>query len=224
MAETLHVYGHVGSQPARSVLVFCRLSNIPFEYHQVNLMQRENYSEEFTSINPWQEVPAIVYGDFKLNESAAIVPYLADAFSIDNQWYPKNIQVRARINAYLHWHHQGVRGPCIQYLFEKIIAPVFINAPVLTEEREAVLKANLENFFSLFNSILSETHYAARTSTASIADVFAYNEIVGSLALGIDLSLYPEVRTWLGEIGAIEPVAEYTRASRELFSKIASSN
>ena len=224
MAEILHVYGHVGSQPARSVLVFCRLSNIPFEYHQVNLMQRENYSEEFTSINPWQEVPAIVYGDFKLNESAAIVPYLADAFSIDNQWYPKNIQVRARINAYLHWHHQGVRGPCIQYLFEKIIAPVFINAPVLTEEREAVLKANFENFFSLFNSILSETHYAARTSTASIADVFAYNEIVGALALGINLSLYPEVSTWLGEIGAIEPLAEYTKASQETFSDVTSNN
>ena len=52
----------------------------------------------------------------------------------------------------------------------------------------------------------------------------AYKLLGGALALGINLSLYPEVSTWLGEIGAIEPLAEYTKASQETFSDVTSNN
>lgn len=85
MEEILHIYGNTLSQPVRSILIFCRFSNIQYEYHHIDLLKGENRSEEFSKINPFKEVPAIVHGDFKLNESAAILTYLADAYNIDNQ-------------------------------------------------------------------------------------------------------------------------------------------
>ena len=102
MSDSLHLYGHPLSQPSRSVEIFLRLSGINFEFHLVDLLNGEELTEEFTRVNPSQEIPAIVHGEFNLRESAAIIPYIADAFNIGNQWYPKDIKIRARINAYLH--------------------------------------------------------------------------------------------------------------------------
>ena len=107
MSESLKIYGLMLSQPMRTVIAFCKLSNVPYEYQEVSIPKGEHLTEDFARINPHQRVPAIVHGDYNLWESPAIVAYIADAFNVDNQWYPKDIKVRGRINAYLHWHHQG---------------------------------------------------------------------------------------------------------------------
>jgi glutathione S-transferase len=173
----LTIYGMLPSSPVRSVVTFCRLSEIPFAHKIILIGSNEIRSEEYAQINPMQTIPAIVHNGFNLWESAAIVPYLADAFQIDNQWYPKDIKIRGKINAYLHWHHQAVRAPITGFLVAKFIAPRFYGTPELTEEAEAPYKAALEESLRTFEWQLKETRYAARTETATIADVFAYDEL-----------------------------------------------
>jgi glutathione S-transferase len=215
----LAIYGTFLSQPTRSVLTFCRLLSIPFTNHSINPMLGENQTPDFQRINPMQSVPAIVHNDYHLWESAAIVPYLADAYQIDNQWYPKDPKIRARINAYLHWHHAATREPLITYIRVKVIEPRFFGAPELTEETEAPYKAKLEEWFQVFGWQLMETNYAARTQEASIADIFAYNEMF-SVHQFVDLERYPKVKTWFDEIGRIEVVKEYSEQVLEVEAKL----
>lgn len=125
----LIIYGHVLSQIASSVMVFCRLSLISYIHKDLNIFLKEKISDKFLRINSFQEMPAIVHEDYNLLESAAIVAYLADTFNIDNQWYPKDNKIRGRINAYLHWHHQGTREPISGYLMAKVSGPRFFRAP-----------------------------------------------------------------------------------------------
>ena len=102
MSELIHLYGHPFSQPYRSIEFFLRTSGINFEFHLIDLVEKQYLTEEYAKINPHQQIPAIVHGDYNLWESPAIVAYLADAFNTDNQWYPKDIKIRGRINAFLH--------------------------------------------------------------------------------------------------------------------------
>ena len=103
MSTTLELYGHLMSQPSRSLIIYCKLSNIPYNFHNIEfLTARDNMTDEYAKIHPFQEIPAILHGKYNLWESAAIVTYLADAYNLDNQWYPKDIKQRGLVNAYLH--------------------------------------------------------------------------------------------------------------------------
>ena len=216
MAETLHIYGQDVSQPFRTIVIFCQLSKIPFEHHLVDLVKGDYLSEEYKNMFPNQQVPAIRHGDFCLEESAAILAYLADAYNVDNHWYPKNIQTRGRINAYLHWHHQGLRAICKKYLFVKHVAPAYLGAPPLSEEKDQEFRLLYEDTLKTLTWVLSETHYVARTNGPTIADVFAYNEILNSLLLGVGLNNYPEIKNWFDEIERVPFVLENCRTLKEL--------
>jgi glutathione S-transferase len=214
----LTVYGSMLSQPVRSVVAFCRLSGIPFTIYDIAFGSPYLESDEFKGINPMQTMPAISHNGYNLWESAAIVPYLADAYNVDNQWYPKDIKIRGRINAYLHWHHQGTRLPVEAYAKAKLIAPNF-GAPKLTEETEAPYKAAVEEWFQTFKWQLAETHYAARTHTATIADVFVYSELV-NLSQIVNISAHTEVSAWFDEIGEIPVVREITNEIFERYPRM----
>ena len=221
MSEALTIHGHPFSQPSRSVEVYATASGIPHEFHFVDLIKREHLTEEFKLINPNQSVPAITHGDYNLWESAAIVAYLADAFNVDNQWYPKDIKIRGRINAYLHWHHQGCREPVAGYIRVKFFGPKFFGTPELTPETEAPVRAKFDEFFSTFKWILSETGYAARTQEATVADIFAYNEISSTILIGYDFAGQPEVKAWYDKIGACEILTAVNKPIRDYAASLA---
>ncbi|OMJ65622.1 hypothetical protein SteCoe_37889 [Stentor coeruleus] len=213
----LTVYGTMISQPTRSVLSFCRLSGLEFQYNDLDFIKRNHCTDEFAKINPFQAMPAIVHNSFNVWESVSCVMYLADVFNVDNQWYPKDLKIRARINSYLLWHDEGVRIPLDSYLKAKYLVPKF-GGPKLTEETEAPYKDKLQEWYNTFKWQLAETHYAGRTDTPTIADVFAYNEIANASVL-MDLNEQPEIKKWYDEIGAIPVVQEYTQQAFEMMRK-----
>lgn len=219
----LEIYGNILSQPMRSVLAYCKLSGIAYTQHDLMFLKGEHLTEEYAKINPNQEFPAIVHNGYNLWESAAIVAYLADAYNIDNQWYPKDPKVRGRINAYLHSHHQSTRAPITGYLRAKVAGPKFFGAPELTAETEAPYIAKLTEFYSNFTWILSETHYVARTAGPTIADIFAYSELSSGKLIPMDLSAHPAINAWFTEISAIPEIKELDDAALEVIKTLMSS-
>ena len=214
----LHLHAHPVSQPTRSLMAFFKLSGVAYEFHFVDLIKREHLTEEFAKINPFQSVPAIVHGDYNLWESAAIVTYVADAFNVDNNWYPKDIKIRGRINAYLHWHHQNIRAPIAGFLGAKFFAPKFFGASELTPEAEAPLRAKLEECLGNIKWCLAETGNIARTDEPSIADIFAYSELAQAEIINLDLTPHPEVKAWHDRIGANEVVIEVHQTLRQMIA------
>lgn len=202
----LEIYGYIVSQPLLSVLAFCNLSGIPYTFHEFDYLKREDLTEEFAKINPYQQVPAIVHNGYNLWESAAIISYLADAYNIDNQWYPKDLKVRGRINSYLHWHHENIRNPITSYLRAKIYRPKYSGTPQLTAETEAPYIEKLNEFYSNLTWILSDTHYVARTVLPTIADIFACNECASGKEIPIDFRAHPVINAWYCGIEAIPEV------------------
>ena len=218
--EELNIYGHLGSQPVRSVVAFLKLSNISFKFHEINLVNGEHLTEDFIKINPFKAIPALTHGDYTLWESAAIVTYISETFNTDNQWYPKDLHQRARINSYLHWHQDNTRELIAQYVREKYVFPTYFGSPAITPEREVIVKADFENCLETLTWMLKETGFIARTAQASIADIFAYSEIAQSWLLKYDLAKYPVVHQWFENIGKIEVVSEVHEVIRAIAQNI----
>lgn len=218
----LKIYGHPLSQPYRSVLIFCELSQIPYETYELKFMEFEQRSESYTKINPFQEFPAILHNDYNLWESPAIITYLSEVFNTDNQWYPKDLKKRARINSYLHWHHASVRTPILDYYRAKTTFPYFYGKPKLTPEKEAGFVSRLQEFFNDFNWILSFTGYVAQTEELSIADVFAFNEVFNGQMIRINLSDHPRILEWYSKLSNLPEVQKVTKDAQNWIDLILS--
>ena len=91
--------------------------------------------------------------------------------------------------------------------------------PELTDEQEAPLRAR---FIELLDDIkwhIASTGYVARTTTPSIADVFAFNEVAALRRL-YNLDEHAEVKAWFEQIAAITEVQELSAQAQEILLKI----
>lgn len=123
-------------------------------------------------------MPAIVVNGFQLSESVAIFRYLANRYEIDEHWYPKNDQVRARIDEYLEWHHLNTRLYGLQYFWMYFMKPRGVTfIPKLAKSTAPVddyLKKTLDEIEHLW---LKPGCFISGTDQISFADVLAATEI-----------------------------------------------
>lgn len=123
-------------------------------------------------------MPAIVDNGFQLSESVAIFRYLAKRNKISDPWYPKDHQVRARIDEYLEWQHTNTRQTCTQffilsYLKVRTIGSSPDDAQIIASARKQMSKT-LDLLETLW---LKPGHYISGTDQISFADVLAACEL-----------------------------------------------
>jgi glutathione S-transferase len=93
------LYHHLFSAPSRSVLLTIRNLGLNVQVKNVDIFKGEQHSPEYLKINPLNQVPAFVDGDFVLTESKAISMYLAN--SRKSPLYPTDYRKRAFIDSKL---------------------------------------------------------------------------------------------------------------------------
>jgi glutathione S-transferase len=87
----LYEFGPTRSLRARWML---QELGVDFEAVSIDLTRREHCTPEFLELNPAGKVPVLVDGDLVLNESAAIVLYLAEKYP-DRGFIPVDLKQRA---------------------------------------------------------------------------------------------------------------------------------
>jgi glutathione S-transferase len=110
------VYGVARSQPVRSVELLLSANKIAYELVVINLRDKP---KEFTDKFPAGKVPAFEDGDFRLDEGAAILAYIADKHKLD-AYYPAALEQRAQVNKWLHWNHNNTRKGTIELIFPTV--------------------------------------------------------------------------------------------------------
>lgn len=87
----LYEFGPTRSIRARWIL---QELAVDFEVASIDLRAREHYKPEFLELNPAAKLPVLVDGDLVLNESVAIVLYLAEKYP-DRGFIPADPTLRA---------------------------------------------------------------------------------------------------------------------------------
>ncbi len=75
---------------------------VPYECKKVFPLDGDNKKPEFLKLNPQHTIPVFQDGDFVLNESRAILAYLATTHG-DEKLYPKDPKVRAKVDCRLYF-------------------------------------------------------------------------------------------------------------------------
>jgi len=198
------IYGTMLSQPTRTVIWFCRLNQIPYEYRNVDLFGQEHKRPEMTKLNPLQKVPFIEYEGRIIAESHTIVKFLARTAGVEDHWYPNDLVQALPVDTYLDWHHGNTRKACAGIVFLKFILGVLRKkqiAPAMITNAEN----ELHSVMTVLNDYwLKDSSWIAGRNEISIADLFAFQEIIQlDFIPDSDLSKYPNVNAWMNRMKAV---------------------
>jgi len=186
----MKIWGTPFSQPVRAVTWACDYEGLKYDFKMV-MPGKDTKKPAYKEAGRLATVPRIDDDGFVLNESHAILAYLGNKHG----WslYPKDLQVRARVDEYLHFHHRSIRDITIG-LFAPVMRPdLGIPKPVTM-----VSKMNAKNGLAHLEKFLSNSPWIAGDSP-TVADIVAYCEVGQCLPYHFDLadiSKYTRVMEW----------------------------
>lgn len=201
-SSPLLLYGVPFSQPVRAVIWLLLLHKQPFKLVPINPGSKgDNGSRhpDFLAKNPAGTIPTIEEPDtgFTLGEAHAILTYLCDRHGWSDV-YPTDLHARARIDAYLHFHHRNVREASVGLVAPKIRKDLNIPEAMQEMARRTLTRA----LGALENGWLASSRFIEGDSV-TIADLAAYVEI-GQLQPEFtnvfDFEAFPNVQRWLADL------------------------
>ncbi|CAK9858973.1 unnamed protein product [Sphagnum jensenii] len=165
------------------------MSRIPYEYKAINIVKGEQFTEEFTKLNPLQLVPVLEIDGVKLVDSIAILQYLEERFPDKRPLLPKDLVQRAHI-------HQVVFliASNIQPLQNTQILPV-IEAKLGKEERLKWAQYSIAKGFTALERILEKTagKYCFG-DMVTLADVVLSPQLANAIRFQLDMAPYPTIQ------------------------------
>lgn len=200
------VYGLVASAPVRAVRLVLDVVGKDYEFKDVDLTKGEHKTPEFLKINPQHNIPAIQDGDFAMNESRAILCYLASVYG-DEKLYPKDPKVRAKVDQRLYFDMGSFYEALGKVMYPKMFEGKDPTAATLDRLKEVL---------GWVNDMVKETGYAAGTAHLTVADLAflaTYSSIAVTIANIVDLSSYTELSKWFEKVKG--EVKNYEKANGE---------
>ena len=90
-----------GTMRTHRTLWLAEEMRLDYEHRPIGPRTGETKTDEFLAINPRHKIPAMVHGDIRLTESAAIMSYMTETFPVpDHVYVPDDALGRARL---LEW-------------------------------------------------------------------------------------------------------------------------
>jgi len=193
----LTLYHLSDSPPCLMVRMGLKYLNLQYDLKDVDFMKGEQFSDEYLEKNPQGEVPVLDDNGFILNESVAILQYLADKYKVDSTFYPTDPQKRSIVNQRLAFHLSTYYKAVVDY----IILPACYAVPKTDGSRK-----QMEHAVRVFNTILLKQgeRYAAGNQL-TIADLPLALATVCLEIVNFDLSNYEKVQTWYDNFKSSHP-------------------
>ncbi|XP_061118941.1 glutathione S-transferase theta-3-like [Conger conger] len=216
----LELYLDLFSQPCRSVFIFAKKNNIPFEFKKISLFEGGQHAEEFGKINMMRKVPAIRDGDFTLAESVAILLYMAEKFRTPDHWYPADLQTRARVNEYLSWQHTALRMHGSKVFWFKLLIPKALGKEVPKEKMDSALE-DLEGSLKMLEEKFLQDRPFIAGEHISLADLVAIVDIMQPVGAGVDVfAERPKLVAWRDRVQAVVGKELFDEAHQSILSAV----
>lgn len=161
--------------------------NIEYEYRAVNLIKDggQQHTDEYRSINPMGQVPALVIGENTLTQSLAIIDYLEDVYP-EPSIVPRDPIKKAQARALAELIASGTQP--IQNL--SVLQKVSDNP----DERATWAQHWIDKGFTAYEKMVQSTagKYSVGDSI-TIADVCLVPQLYNAQRFKVDMSKFPTV-------------------------------
>lgn len=191
---------------ARRVWIALLEKQIPFEPILLNL-DGDQFSVEFTAINPLQRVPVLVDDGLRIVESLAILDYLEAKYP-EPALLPKDAETLAiarMVEMIAVTDLQPATLPLTKQLVGLTVEPE-------TLERS---KHRITAILQLFEDLISDRPYIVGT-TFTFADIVAGTLVPSISMFGISLTQYPKLSAWLEQLTLRESFQQTAPSSDQI--------
>jgi glutathione S-transferase len=171
---------------SRRVWVALLEKNISFEPVILHL-DDDQFQPEFTTINPFQQVPVVVDGDLRIVESLAILDYLEAAYPSPALMpkEPRAIAIVRMVEMISVNELQPATVPLMKQLVQ-------LDVP---SEALEMSRQRITTVLQFFESLLGESSYFVGEEL-SLADIVAGTIVPSLPMIGFDFASYPKLRAW----------------------------
>ncbi|KAL1139450.1 hypothetical protein AAG570_006434 [Ranatra chinensis] len=183
---TIDFYYTPGSAPCRGVQLAAKALGVELNLKLVDLMNGEHLKPEFIKLNPQHNVPTLDDNGFVINESRAIMTYLADQYGKDESLYPKDAKKRAVVNQRLYFD-MGT----LYHRFGELYYPVMFGGAAYDEEKAK----KLDEALGFLDGFLSKSAWATGDKI-TLADCALAASVSTIEAVGYDFSKHSNVVKW----------------------------
>lgn len=191
MTSAIKIYVHPLSGHAHRVQLFASLTGIAHTLVEVDLLAGEHKTEEFLAKNPNGKVPVIVDGDIIVNDSNAILVYLARKYA--PEWLPTDVFEEAQVQEILSFAANEIaNGPAAARL------NTVFGASLDVERANSTAKSVM----TWLEQRLTERDWLV-AGRPTIADVAVYTYIAHAPEGNISLQNYPNIRALLARVEAL---------------------
>lgn len=185
MAITL--YYCAPSAPARVALMAIRALGLEVNIKEVNLFAKEHLKPEFLKINPQHTIPTLDDNGFVIWESRAIASYLVRQYGKDDSLYPRNPQSKALVDQRLYFDCSTL-WPRIRAIGFPLL---FLGETKISEDK----KNSLNEAIGFLEKFLHGRTWLCGNSY-TLADISIYVSLSSIVAVGWDISNFPNVKAW----------------------------
>ncbi|OWQ85239.1 hypothetical protein CDN99_22115 [Roseateles aquatilis] len=165
--------------------------DLPYTTVDLDLKRGDNRQPAYLALNPLGQVPVLEDGDLVLQESCAILVYLATRYAPDSAWLPRDPVEAARQQ---RWFGLSVSllGAAASARYKALTGQ-----PV-----DPAWQASGHRLFALIEAALARTAFLV-ADRPTLADLAYYGYTAQAPLGGIPLDDYPRLRDWLAHIEAL---------------------
>ncbi len=190
------------SPNVQKIFIMLEECELPYNIKPVDVWKSEQFTPEFTEINPLQKVPAIVDSEgpagtpYTVIESGAILLYLAEK---TGKFIPHDPVKRNDVIQWLMVQMANLGPMCGQ------LVHFFRFAPAGNDYGNSRYRTMVNKLFDLYEQRLA-AHPFVIGADYTIADMAAFPWLRNVDLLGIDISTRPHVKAWIDKISARDAV------------------
>ncbi|KAM8712802.1 hypothetical protein ACLKA7_013174 [Drosophila subpalustris] len=211
----LTLYGFDPSPPVRAVKLTLAALQLPYEYVVVNLLNKEQMSEEYLKKNPQHTIPLLEDGEARIWDSHAIICYLVSKYGKDDSLYPKDLLQRAVVDQRLHFESGVVFANSLRALTKLVL---FMGVKEVPKER---IDAFIE-VYDFMEAFLVDHDYVAGDHL-TIADFSLISTISSAVAyVEIDSSKWKKLSAWIKRMEELPYYSENSNGAQQFIAKIKS--
>jgi GSH-dependent disulfide-bond oxidoreductase len=190
------------SPNVQKIFIMLEECGLPYNTKPIDVWKGDQFSPEFSSINPLQKIPAIVDSDgpagkpYTVIESGAILLYLAEK---TGKFIPHDPLRRNDTIQWLMVQMANIGPMCGQLVhFSKF-------APAGQDYGNSRYRTQVNKLYDLYEQRLASRPYVAGDEY-TIADIAAFPWLRNIGLLAVDLSKRPHVKAWVDKLEARDAV------------------
>ena len=198
----MRLYFHPVSPVCRPIMLFAADENIALDMQLIDLFKGEHKQPAYLAINPNGQVPTLDDGDFRLNESSAILKYLAEKSG--SRAYPIDLRQRARVNEMMDWFNTSLYRDLGYGLVYAQVLPQYIYPDAAVQSATlARAQAKANHWLGILDqSLIGAKNKFVCGNDITLADYFGVCFLTLGEVTHLDYDAYPNVTRWINTMKA----------------------